>query len=171
MDSKGYETKPWWPYVKNLQDQISGGGSGGGGDIASIVVTLDTNTMNASCVATRADILSAAKSPRIDLIINDPEGNMMDVYRMIPCVLDELAGAENDFRRALFYNLTANMISTPPSLETASILDLTFSTFEIIPAEKKATLCLKFVLMIDANQTAISHANPATSVVVSMPNM
>ena len=45
MDPKGYETKPWWPYVKNLQDQIAGGGSGGGGgdNIFVIPITKSDN--------------------------------------------------------------------------------------------------------------------------------
>jgi len=39
VDAKGYEEKPWWPYVLDLQQKIDASG-GGGGDftIAKVVV-------------------------------------------------------------------------------------------------------------------------------------
>lgn len=40
MNPKGYETKPWWPYVLDLQEKIdAGGGSGGGGDVVFVPFT------------------------------------------------------------------------------------------------------------------------------------
>lgn len=30
VDAKGYEEKPWWPYVLDLQEKIDAGGGGGG---------------------------------------------------------------------------------------------------------------------------------------------
>lgn len=40
VDAKGYEEKPWWPYVLDLQKKIEEGG-GGGGDFSSATVTCD----------------------------------------------------------------------------------------------------------------------------------
>lgn len=38
VDAKGYEEKPWWPYVQDLQEKID---AGGGGDFSSATVTCD----------------------------------------------------------------------------------------------------------------------------------
>jgi len=40
VDAKGYEEKPWWPYVLDLQEKIDEGGGGGGGDLTIAKVTL-----------------------------------------------------------------------------------------------------------------------------------
>ena len=39
VDAKGYEEKPWWPYVLDLQQKIDASG-GGGGDITIAKVTM-----------------------------------------------------------------------------------------------------------------------------------
>lgn len=38
VDAKGYEDKPWWPYVLDLQEKIDEGGGGGGGDSSTITI-------------------------------------------------------------------------------------------------------------------------------------
>ena len=40
-DAKGYEEKPWWPYVLDLQKKIEEGGGGGGGDLSTATLTFN----------------------------------------------------------------------------------------------------------------------------------
>lgn len=68
MDPKGYETKPWWPYVKNLQDQISGGGSGGS-KIVTLRLNVNAQTGNMVCPATKAEIESTVSASILNLEI------------------------------------------------------------------------------------------------------
>lgn len=42
VDAKGYEEKPWWPYVLDLQEKIDAGGGGGGGDFSKATVTFSS---------------------------------------------------------------------------------------------------------------------------------
>jgi len=42
VDAKGYEEKPWWPYVLDLQQKIDAGG--GGGTTLSFSLTNETGT-------------------------------------------------------------------------------------------------------------------------------
>ena len=44
VDAKGYEEKPWWPYVLDLQQKIdAGGGGGGSSDFSTAQVTVVNN--------------------------------------------------------------------------------------------------------------------------------
>lgn len=43
VDAKGYEEKPWWPYVLDLQEKIDAGGGGGSSDFSTATVTLVNN--------------------------------------------------------------------------------------------------------------------------------
>lgn len=67
MDPKGYETKPWWPYVQNLQEQIDAGGSGGGGGVATLRLNVDAQSGNLVCPATKAEIEATASASMLNL--------------------------------------------------------------------------------------------------------
>lgn len=45
VDAKGYEEKPWWPYVLDLQEKIDEGGGGGSSDFSTVEVTITNNSM------------------------------------------------------------------------------------------------------------------------------
>ena len=57
VDAKGYEEKPWWPYVLDLQEKIDTGGGGGGGssDFSVAEVTL-VNSASETLMAINAPL-------------------------------------------------------------------------------------------------------------------
>lgn len=160
MDPKGYETKPWWPFVKNLQDQISGGGSGGG--VYELVMVMNANTGDTTCDATQADIIAASKAAAVDVRINSTDGQYLGSYHMIPSIIEMTS--ETQFRTATFYNLILQ-------LDTESNLTVSYNVLRVIQNNGQANFDTDFTLEFDANSSSISQMQGANRIYVSMPNI
>lgn len=67
INAAGYETKPWWPYVMNLQKQIDEGGGGGGGSTATLRIDQDVQTQSLTCNATKEEVAETANASALNL--------------------------------------------------------------------------------------------------------
>lgn len=159
MDPKGYETKPWWPYVKNLQDQISGGGSGG---VYELVMVMNTETGDTTCDATQADIIAASKAAGVDVRINSTDGQYLGSYHMIPTLVE--MASETELQTATFYNLILKQ-------ETEKTLTVSTNVLCVIPRNGQANFDTDFMLEFDSESSSISQMQGATRIHVSMPNI
>lgn len=57
VDAKGYEEKPWWPYVLDLQEKIDAGGGGGSSDFSTVTVTfINASESNARLIIDMGNI-------------------------------------------------------------------------------------------------------------------
>lgn len=71
VDAKGYEEKPWWPYVLDLQEKIESGGGGGSSDFSTAEVTITSDTDSLSKVL----FCSAMEDPTIPMKALVPMNN------------------------------------------------------------------------------------------------
>lgn len=99
VDAKGYEEKPWWPYVLDLQQKIdAGGGGGGSSDFTTATVTInvtypeDYYTLVISAQPTRKELadsliienntlwcvyeISYAETKQLDLLLYNGQGKI-----------------------------------------------------------------------------------------------
>lgn len=160
MDPKGYETKPWWPYVQNLQEQIDAGGSGGGG-VYELVLVMDTSTGDTTCNATQADIIAATKAAGVDVRVESTSGEYLGSYHMIPCFVQMVS--ETVLHTADFYSLT---FGERPGSE----LKVAFNVLRFIRANREAYFDSNFAIIFDANTSSISEMQEAQEIIVHLPN-
>lgn len=160
-DPKGYELKPWWPYVKNLQDQISGGGSGGGG-VYELVLVMDTSTGDTTCNATQEDIIAASKAAGVDLRVESTSGEYIGSYHMVPTLVE--MASDTELQTATFYNLILNQ-------ETENTLTVSSNVLRVIPRNGQANFDTDFMIEFNAESSSISQMQGANRIYVSMPNI
>lgn len=161
MDSKGYETKPWWPYVKNLQDQIDAGGGSGGG-VYELVMVMNTETGDTTCNATQADIIAATKAAGVDVRINSTDGQYLGSYHMIPTLVE--MATETELRSATFYSLILKQ-------ETENTLKVSVNVLYVIPRNGQANFDTDFMVEFNAESSSISEMQASTRIYVDMPNI
>ena len=160
MDPKGYETKPWWPFVKNLQDQISGGGSGGGG-VYEIDMVRDLDTGDTTCNATQADIIAATKAAGVNVSINSTSGEYLRRYHMIPGFVQMVS--ETVLHSADFYSLAFDE-------RPGSELKVSFNYLKFIQSNREAYFDTNFTITFDTNTSSISEMQEAQETIVHLPN-